>query len=130
MSMLLYRERNRARKEKEVRDFHYELSRNMKLKSAYDKKTDTIRKLKAYYLKCLHSKKYKCVEAKKEIAGTKTASTAAVTSLTAPIVTPSEVMNRSASSTVPMVTIKSEEADLIMKGLKTEVEDDPKCLQN
>eukprot|EP00092_Neocalanus_flemingeri_P006218 GFUD01006692.1.p1 GENE.GFUD01006692.1~~GFUD01006692.1.p1 ORF type:complete len:500 (-),score=130.67 GFUD01006692.1:41-1540(-) len=143
-----YRERSRAKKEQEVRDFQCELSRNMKLKSSYDKKTDTIRKLKAYYIKCLQNKKYKCVDAEK----TKAVSSATSESLdpsirpqvSSPEVMESEVRTDSSSaishltrtdsssanspipktdaSIGPMVTIKSEEADIIMTELKSEFE--------
>ena len=39
-----YRMRSRAKKEQEIRDFQHHLSKNMKLKAAYDRKTDIIRK--------------------------------------------------------------------------------------
>ena len=54
-----YRVRGRAKKEKEIRDFQHQLTKNMKLKA---EKADTIRKLKAYYIKFLKSKKYKCMK--------------------------------------------------------------------
>ena len=57
-----YRERSKVKKEQEVLDFQCQLSRNMKLKSDYDKKIDQIKILKAYYLKCLHNKSYKCLD--------------------------------------------------------------------
>ena len=43
--------RSMAKKERELRDFQYELARSKKLKSASDKKKEIIRKLKAY-IKC------------------------------------------------------------------------------
>ena len=55
-----YRVRSRARKEQEIQDYQVQLARNMKLRAAYDKKTETIKRLKAYYVQCLKKQKYKC----------------------------------------------------------------------
>ena len=42
-------ERRRAKKEQEIKDFYQQLAKNMKLKDEYEKKSETVRKLKAYY---------------------------------------------------------------------------------
>jgi len=150
-----YRERSRAKKEQEIKDFQYHLSKNIRLKANYDKKTDTIKKLKAYYLKCLKNKRFKCIDNKMEtstllsastIHGTSTsvhaltsnrintsirASTLPGISIPLPVPTlpsPSSTGNGYEKSTpLPMVTIKAEETELLITNVKSEldIEDDP-----
>jgi len=57
-----YRERSRAKKGQEMRDYQQQLARNIKLQNLYDKKADKIRKVKDFYLEFLHKKKFKCVD--------------------------------------------------------------------
>ena len=61
-----YRERSRSKKERELQEFKHQLSKNMKLKTEYEKKARTLQKLKAYYMECLKKNKYKCVECRCE----------------------------------------------------------------
>ena len=107
----------------------------MKLKAAYNRKADTIRKLKAYYIQCLKGKKYKLKDHDDE-AGTSTASPASPASTLSTSALPSTPVpsnstivsetDKSADySALPMVTIKSEEAELIIANVKSEAEDDP-----
>ena len=115
-----------------MRDFQLHLDRNMKLKAAYDKKTDTIRKLKAYYIQCLQEKKYKCKDHDVE-AGPSAASPASTLSTSSLPSTPgpsnstkvSEPDKSADYSSLPMVTIKSEDAELLIANVKSEVEDNP-----
>ena len=124
--------RSRAKKEQEMRDFQHQLTKNMKLRSANDKKADTIIKLRAYYIKCLQSKKYYCVDkhgADKSpdapasaLSSTLLPSTIMPSSVDCEVETCSDIST--ASSNFPMVTIKSEGAELLIPSIKAELEDD------
>ena len=113
------------KKEQEVLDFQCQLSRNMKLKSDYDKKIDQIKILKAYYLKCLHNKSYKCLD--QGIAGPSSDypdSTLSIATMPSRAVSQAVISSdkSAAFSSTPMVTIKYELADEFTN-VKTEVED-------
>ena len=118
-----YRDRSRVKKEKEMREFQHHFSKNMKLRAAYDKKADTIRKLKAYYIKCLRARKYKCKDHVADEAGLVASSPASTLSTKAmpsiPLFSNFQVVS------LPMVTIKSEVAELFIADVKCEEEDDP-----
>ena len=120
--------RSRAKKEQEIRDFQHHLARNMKLKAACDRKADTIRRLKTYYLQCLQKKSYKCKEQDDEAASSP-ASTLSTSSLpSTPVPSNSTIVSETDKPAdhfaLPMVTIKSEEAELLIANVKSEVEDD------
>jgi len=157
-----YRERSKARKEQEMKDFQHHLDKNIHLKAIYDKKTETIRKLKQYYLKCLQNKRYKCVENKPDMSKACATSSVTVTGLDSPEFSSdssaSAVSSKPLSSVVgtsgigicsgnvtnsqlkiktedsktecksngsevslPMVTIKAEDAELLIANVKSEV---------
>ena len=99
-----YRERSRAKKEREMREFQEQLCRNIKLRAEHDQKVDTIKKLKTFYLQCLKNKRFKCVDHTE----------------TTPASTTTIVPENKKSAPALMVTIKSEEAELFT-GIKTEV---------
>jgi len=122
-----YRERSRAKKEQEMREFQQQLARNIKLKDSYDKKVDRIRKLKAFYLQCLQNKKFKCVDHNEaEIGACSQSSPESAISSASSTLSSSSLSTLAPESEksvpVPMVTIKAEDADLITD-IKTEVED-------
>jgi len=155
-----YRERSKARKEQEMKDFQHHLDKNIHLKAIYDKKTETIRKLKQYYLKCLQNKRYKCVENKPD--SSKACVTSSVTGLDSPefssdssasavsskpltsvvgtsgngicsgnVTNPqvkiktedskTECSSNGSEVSLPMVTIKAEDAELLIANVKSEV---------
>jgi len=149
-----YRERSKARKEQEMKDFQHHLDKNIRLKAIYDKKTEAIRKLKLYYLECLQNKRYKCVEKTHDIYEASkrplvTGSDSSAFSSDSPhtvvsskpptavigsgdvtnppmVVIKTEDTTRESSSNgsetcLPMVTIKAEEAELLIANVKSEV---------
>ena len=122
-----YRERSRAKKEDGMREYQQQLARNIKLKDSYNKKLGRIKKLKDFYLQCLQNKRFKCVDHNEAgIVAYSQPSPMSSTSSTLSSLSsssPSTFTPESEKSVlVPMVTIKSEDADLITD-IKTEVED-------
>ena len=155
-----YRERSKARKEQEMKDFQHHLDKNIHLKAIYDKKTETIRKLKQYYLKCLQNRRYKCVENKPdssiacvtssvtgldspEFSSDSSASAVSSKPLTSVVGTSgngicsgnvtnpqvkiktedskTECSSNGSEVSLPMVTIKAEDAELLIANVKSEV---------
>ena len=81
----------KARWEEQQKQFRLQQERNNRLKEEYDKKKETIEKLKSYYMDCLQKRRFKCLKNKE------------------PKTVAENSNNHSPDKAVPMVFIKSED---------------------